>query len=294
MSKANQELVSTGRDDQVTAFKMPDFQYAAMARLILYRLIHNRDIKIVITSRGTTTGTGKTTLAIILARWIHKVANDIFGRSGEWSAQDRAFVDVWEYLDKYKKASRGEVLITDELEYLADNRRSMTHENVYFSQAWSILRYKNVITIGTAPGMHQLDKRIPENADIWINVMTQGRANTYYLTVDDFTGEPVEKRFKMRGYRETILWWPLPESDPDFSYLHEEKQDLGVPGQNSDAPDVYEESDLEDARREVKRRVTIELLESVSQGKLDLTQAEIGDMVGYSQQNVAKIKREAL
>lgn len=290
--KTNQELVSTGRDNRVTGFKMPDFQYTAMGRLIIYRLIHDRDVKIVITSSGTTTGTGKTTFAIILARWVNMIANEIYGLDTAWKAKEFSFMDVWDYLNKYKNADPGDVLLTDELEYLADKRRSMSNQNVFFSQAWGMLRYKNVVTIGTAPGMHSLDKRIPENADIWINVITTGRANTYYLTVDDFSGEPIEQRFKINGYKETLLWIPLPESDPDYRYMKGLKDDIGVPGIDDNEREIFDESDINDAQRTIKRQIAIDLLKR--QEDLGLTQAEIGDIVGYSQQNIYKIKREEL
>lgn len=288
----NDEMVSTGKDNQVTAFKMTDFQYTAMGKLILHRLLHDRDVKIVITSSGTTTGTGKTTLAIIIARQIHRLVKDLFDKNYEWDAKKQSFIDVWEYLEAYEKAQKGDILITDELEYLADRRRSMTHGNVYFSQAWAMLRYKNVITIGTAPGLSPLDKRIAENSDIWINVITQGRANSYYLRIDDFEYLLRRKRFKVQGFKESLLWGPLPENDPDYKYLKNTKRDIGVPGLDNETEEALTETDIEEAERDIKRNVAINLLEK--QDELGLTQAEIGDIVGYSQQNIYKIKREEL
>lgn len=292
--KTNEGTFSTGRDGKVTSFKIRQFAYTTLGRFIIYRLMNDRDLKMVITSSGNTTGTGKTTLAIILARLIHGLVQDIFDREDEWQAQKNAFMDVWDYLEKYKNANPGDILITDELEYLADNRRSMSSQNVYFSQAWAMLRYKNVVTIGTAPGLYQLDKRIAEHADIWINVLTTGRANTYYLTIDDMTGEHVKKRLKLNGYKESLVWGPLPEDDEDYSYLTSLKDDVGVPGIEQWEEENFSEADIEDAKRDIKRQIAVNLLQSVEDGKLNLTQAQIGEIVGYSQQNIYKIKREEI
>lgn len=253
--------------------------------------MHNRDLKLVITSKGNTTGTGKTTLAIHIARFCNRVANDVFDRNITWSAKEFSFMNVNEYLQQYRDAPAGTPLITDELEFLADRRRSMSNQNVYFSQAWEMLRYRNIITIGTAPGLWDLDKRIPENTDIWINVVERGRANPYYLQVNDFTGEIMRKRLKLNGYRETIKW-PALDGDSDFEYLNETKREIGVPGL-SQTKDITKE-DLKEAKRTELENITINLLERKQEGEIHLTQAEIGDIVGRSQQWVATVKRENL
>jgi hypothetical protein len=286
------QMVIRGKNNNVTAFRIPSLEKTALGKLILYRLLNDRDIKILITSKGTTTGTGKTTLAIWLSRWINGVANTIFDRNYKWSAENETFVDVWEYLQAYNETLPGVPLITDELEYMADRRRSNSHENVYFSQAWGVLRYRNVVTIGTAPGLSTLDKRIPENADLWINVQYTGKANTYYLTVDDFTEQPVRKRLKINGYRESIYWPDCDDDDPDYRFLQGRKEDIGIPGLTSD--DSYDEQDVKEEKRNLKTQMVVGLLKEKEKGRLSLTQKEIGDIEGinWSQQNVAKIKGE--
>lgn len=284
------DLVSTDRDGNLTGFFFPDFVYTLLARIIIFRLLEDRDIKIIITSRGKTTGTGKTTLAILLAKWINEVRNELFGMNKSWYAEEYAFMNVWEYLRKYRQADKGDPLISDELEYMFDNRRSMSNQNTKGTQAWSILRYKNVATIGTAPGLSDLDKRIPEGADIWINVQEKGRANVYYLTVHDFEQTPIYKRLEMGDFKEVLLWNEI-EKDDDYQYLKQSKKDIGVPGVD-DMGNSVSEADIDTKETEVKRGVVIELLKLKEEGIFDGTQSDIGDVVGYKQPNVAKIKRE--
>lgn len=293
ISDNNKNLVRTGKGGKINAFYMTDFQYTILGRLIIYRLMNNRDIKIVITGKGKSTGTGKTTLAILLAKWVNSVRNDLFNKDYIWKAKDYAFMDVYEYLEKYSTANKGDCLITDELEFMADRRRSMTHKNVYFSEAWQVLRYRNVVTIGTCPHLSDVDKRIPETADIWINVVQRGRGNVYYMQMNDFDWNMEYKRTKILGYRETIRWKDL-DNDKDYQWLSKHKEDLGVPGISKE--DNITKEDIKKTKKEIKRDITIELLKLVEEKDLKrtVTQADIGDAVGYSQQNIAKIKREEL
>lgn len=290
-SNSDESLVMTGKRDRVTGFRVPDFQYSALGRLILFRLLNDRDMKIIITSSGSTTGTGKTTLAIHLSRWIRQVSNELLSTDSGWNAEEYSHMDLYEYFKGYKRSKAGDAILLDEIEYAADRRRSMSHENVKLSQAWSILRYKNVATVSTLPTVTMLDSRLMELADVWINVIYPGRANTYYLTVDDFNGHVIRKRLKHDGYRESIMWDKIPESDADYDYLKNEKRDLGIPGLD-DSNNVTVE-DLKDAKREVKKQAVIKMLQMKQAGELQATQADIGDVVSWSQQNVAKIKRES-
>lgn len=283
---------------EVTGFRVRDFQYMTIGKFILNRLLNNRDVKMLITSSGNTTGTGKTQLAIILSRTIAKYAQEIYGSNYDWNAEDHSFMNVYEYLEKYEGAQEGEVLITDEMEYLADNRRSMSNQNVHFSQAWQMLRYKNVVTVGTAPSMANLDIRIPENTDIWINIVFPGLANVYYISMDDFTGERKFKRLKQMGFVETIRWKPI-DGDEDYETLTNMKANVGIPGMTDNEEDeIFEEQDMEQARKKTEKEVvrdhTIRLLEMKQEGEISLNQEEIAELVDRSQQYVSKIKRKEI
>lgn len=279
-------LIHKGKRDQINAFNMVDFQYSALGRLIIYRLISNRDMKILITSKGSTTGTGKTTLAIHLCRWIRNIANELFNENIQWNTDDYGMVDMYDYFESYKESKPGDALLLDELEYTADKRRSMSNQNLAFTQAWSILRYKNVVSVATMPTLSMVDKRTIELADVWINVTMKGRANTYYLTFDDMELEPVRKRLKINGYRESIIWPDL-EGQEDFEALHEEKEDLGIPGLSREKQ--ITEQDLNEKEKEVVESVAKELLEN--ENEHNFSQEEIGEIVGRSQQWVSKLKR---
>ncbi|MFB6198895.1 MAG: hypothetical protein ABEI52_11625, partial [Halobacteriaceae archaeon] len=128
------------------------------------RQADNRDVKMLITARDAQTGTGKTTLAIQLAKW--------FDRHG-WDTS-KATLDGSEYVDRYTDLEPGEVLVGDELEQMADSRRSMSEQNVTLTQFWSTMRAWQVSTVTTLPSVAMVDKRLKELADLRINVTRRG------------------------------------------------------------------------------------------------------------------------
>lgn len=287
----DKDYVLTGDRGQLNSVKIPDLQYTNLGKLIIYRLMHDRDVKILITGAGKTTGTGKTTLALQLAKWVNSVRNELFDVNHEWSAEDYSFMDVWEYLERYKESKPGDCLITDELEYMTDNRRWMTNQNVKFSQAWSILRYKNVVTIGTAPGLGDLDKRTKETADVWIRVMRRGVAHPYYMTYNDFENEPMNFRMRKGSFKEAISWGPM-DGDPDYEWLKEEKQEMGVPGIDDSEKKRLDQSDLREKERQVRNEAVREFLKiNASQGS-PFQQKDIANACGVSPQQVSKLKLE--
>lgn len=300
MSKADTDtnkVKISNNDGSIRGFQVDKFQYTSIGKLILHRLFNNRDVKILITSKGNTTGTGKTQLAIILAKVINAYIPEIYGRSYQWDAIDYSFIDVYEYLNKYKNAENGDILITDEMEYLADKRRSMSHENVHFSQAWQMLRYQNVVTIGTAPSMANLDIRIPENTDIWINIQFPGYASVYYVTMDDFTGELIFKRFKQFGFVESIRWDAI-DDDLDYQKLSQKKKDIGVPGIDENEDEKLDKEDLKQGKKktekELTKEFTLNLLRMKEAEIINISQEEMAQLVDRSQQYVSKVKRTAL
>lgn len=188
-----------------------------LIRFLVNRIKYNRDAKVLITSRNSETGTGKTTLAVIIAKLI-----DMNG----WS-HEKQFFDAQDYMQYYRKAESGSVLILDDMQFMADSRRGTSHENVRLSQYWSIMRTRNVISIATLPTNSLLDKRFLELADVRINVIKRGQATPYRIVVNDFTGKVTQWRFRFEnGTKETIYFKSM-DDDPDYREV-ERKKDIFV------------------------------------------------------------------
>lgn len=287
MSIAKHELESPTLEKPTKDYWFTEeFCDTALGKFITYRLVENRDVKIIITSHGSTTGTGKTTLAVVLAREIDRIARHIHDGLDPWEAKEYSFMDVNEYLNKYKEANPGRVLISDELETMVDNRRSPSHQNVFFTQAWQMLRYKNVITLGTAPGVHTLDKRIMQTADVWINVLAKGYAIPHYVSAHDFTGDPIYKRFTLGDRKSWVRWDKI--EDADYQYMKNMKKDVGVPGMGKQV----DEEDLKEAKRNEKMEMAKNLIRKNLENDSPLSQEEMAEITGWSQPKISQIKRE--
>lgn len=293
--RTNDLILKLNSDGDVVERYLSDLQKSSFMKVILYRLIKNRDCKILISSSGNTTGTGKTTLAVILSRIIDRFSSELLGKPQGWSAEDFAFTSGYEYVNKYKDGDEGDVLITDEMEVMLDNRRSMSKSNVEVTQRLQTMRFKNIVTIATLPGIWSVDKRVLHNFDLWINVTQQGRANIYLISVNDFTGQLEYKRLRVDGIRESLVWLPL-INDNDKNHLDELKENV-----HEDEDGFGDnETNLRDNLIKNKKINAVELLILNDINDMGMTQSDIAKLIPseendkehMSQQWISRVKKE--
>lgn len=243
------------------------------------RLAENRDAKIIITAKNSATGLGKSTLALLIAKWI----------DDDFSAEEQVFINVQDYVDAYLNAEPGTALILDEIEAGADSRRAMSHDNVNLSKAWASLRFKNVVTIATLPTTTMLDKRLMELSDLWINVLKKGVAQPYFIWINDFNNnmKTVATKHPETKQTEVLLWDKI--DDEDFRYM-EKLKETDVFGDSEKRYDYSEvKNKMDEARREKRNEAIKELYE-----KTNLSQAQIGnfDFIDIRQQQVSQVINE--
>lgn len=258
--------------------------FGTMGRDARRKLRTDNDIKILIVGKNSQTGIGKTTLAVQLCRWID-------GTKNGWSAEDKAFVDVDEYMQAHLQMNKQSCLMLDEIEAGADRRRAMSHENVQLSQAWMTLRARNIGTVATLPSTQSLDKRMLSLADYWVLVRRRGVAQPYKVNVNDFNGKIQRQEL---GDGEMIKFSDLPDGDPDKEYLDSIKDDMVyelVGNEDTEKITVGEHKKklnkaTEDARREFRDK----FVKAVYR-ESDLSTYDIADLDGVdvSQQMVQKI-----
>lgn len=220
---------------------------SVLARFILHRLNKGRDVKILIIARGAATGTGKSTLAVLINHWVHSLfqcpecrfenehgllvggfftpdhdecprcgTTEVIQRPG-WNAEEQSYIDIWDYADYYSnRSSPGDAMLLDEAEDGLDNRRSMSGSNVEVSRIWSALRFKNCVSVTTMPSILHVDKRMEELADVLITVQERGRAIADWLWLNDSEREVWTPPMKSEwGHREEIFFDSL-ENDPEY------------------------------------------------------------------------------
>jgi len=225
----------------------------------------NRDLKIIITSRDSQTGTGKTTLGLWLA--LHF---DVHG-----FGPDQVTLHPREFLKLYKENTAGSVIIMDEAEQL-DARRSMSQKNVDFWNLWQTMRYRQITSILTLPTRSALDKRGLELSDIWIQVTERGFARVHEVGVGDYDGQTQPTLIESIEF-------------PDVSYLKlkdavdEKKVQLVEEGEEFIESEA-ETIDIEADRIEQRNKAIRAVYETA-----DVTQKELGEAHGITQQQVNNI-----
>lgn len=249
-----------------------DHDHNRLQRLYEQRRKDGRTLLVIIIARDAATGTGKTTLAVQLAK--------TWDRNG-WTA-DRATLDPSEYARQYTDddTPKQSCILLDEAEQAADNRRSMSNQNVKLSHLWATMRYREIYSIVTLPSASMLDKRLKELADVKIVVHSRGTAVAYKTKIDDHSGE-------YRARRLCRLRWDPLDNDPEYQRLTQKKADRM---RNYADSFSYTDDDADDApdpktvRRDYRNAVLTDAYE-----RTDLTQQQLADVFDLSRSAVSKI-----
>jgi len=254
----------------------PDHPMCELNRLIENRKRDNRTLLGSIVARDAATGTGKTTLAVQLAKTLDE---------NGWTA-DMATLDPDTYAEKYTSddTPKQSCLLLDEAEQAADNRRSSSHGNVKLSHLWATMRYKEVYSLTTLPSASMLDKRLKELADLYIVVVERGVAVVYQTKVDDTEGENYLRRLHR------VRWQPL-DDDPEYQKLTEKKAErMENYSENYAYGDDEEEIDPDQVRHEAEMEKRNELIRSMdAHGYM---QKEIAEVVDLDRSTVSRILNE--
>lgn len=255
--------------------------FGTLGRDAKRKLESDNDIKIIIQGANSQTGIGKTTLAILLCRYIDP----------EWNAEEKAFVDVQEYLNAHLDYPKGSALLLDEIEAGADKRRANSQENVDLSQGWATLRARNVATVATLPSISMLDSRMLELADYWILVKRRGVAQPFKINVNDFAPSRTPQRKPLPG-DEHIRFPDLPSDDPDKEYLDAIKDEMVRDSGMRSVPLPEHKQKLEKAKEKARRAKRNEVIRDLH-ASADMTYANIGDLncIDLTKQAVGNIAR---
>lgn len=256
--------------------------FGTLGREIKNKLNSDNDAKVIIQGANSQTGIGKTTLAILLCRFIDP----------EWDAESKAFIDVQEYLNAHLDYPKGSALLLDEIEAGADSRRSTSTENVNLSQGWAKLRSRNIATVCTLPSISMLDKRMMELADYWVLVRKRGVAQPYRIEVNDFAPHRAPSRQAFDG-EEHIRFADLPDDDPDKRYLDSIKDDHIRGDSLASIPVPEHEKKLKQAKQESRKEMRNEMMRDMY-SKLDVSYADISNLetVDMTKQGVGVIIRD--
>jgi hypothetical protein len=274
--------VDTGESQQTVGVDdIPEsLRSSALHQAYIERFADGRDMRVIISADNSATGVGKTTLAVFLALlW------DVWG----WTAE-KGTLDPREFSVYYDEVRPGSVMLLDEAEQAIDRRRSMTQETLAIGHDFATKRYRQIFGILTLPSKDMIDARIADKlCDYWILVEETGRASVFRFEENAFTGKVYYKKV------ETIEWPPL-DGNPIYEQIEQKKHDrmTGKTQSRFVRRDEFEEA-LDNYWSKATAKRNYELINSMYEATqsddspVDLTQSQIGEIVGMSQSNVSKI-----
>jgi len=240
------------------------------------RLSAGRDMHVIVTASAET-GVGKTTLAVTIALlW-----------DMNWWTAEKATLDPREYEALYDEVAPGSVLLLDEVQDAVDSRRAGSRDNVNLSQAFATKRYRQIFGVMTAPSKGWVDGRIGEDsADYWIQAQEtdtgqpKGEAKVYRLKNNEHYEQSYSKR------TETISW-PKLDWHPEFQKLHRKKVESKEGQTESEyVPRSEHKEMLEKIEKETARSRDNWWIQQLYD-ETDMSQGDIGDILGISQQAVS-------
>jgi hypothetical protein len=254
---------------------------------IVHKLKNDNDAKVLIVGKNSQTGIGKTTFAIHLCKYLDQTDE-------AWSAEDKAFIDIPEYIEAHMEHKKGSCLMLDEIEAGADSRRATSSDNVNLSQAWATMRAQNIATVATLPSVSMLDNRMLELADYWVLVKKRGIAQPYKVVVNDFNGRVQRKPLNANddGQGEHIMFPDLPASDENKGYLDDIKDDTvwSLASSSVKLSKAEHEKKKERAVEKAKKAKRDEMIREIY-ATTDFSTTDLSnfDWVGLSQSQVSQV-----
>ncbi|WP_197428673.1 winged helix-turn-helix transcriptional regulator [Halapricum sp. CBA1109] len=227
-------------------------------------------------------GSGKTTLAMRLAEYMD--------RTEEGFTKHKATLSAQELTEAYTRESPRSALLLDEGQAAASNRRAMSGVNEALRQIVGMGRVEQKYLILTAPGVHQIDSDIRAMADVWVFVRELGEAQIFRVKYNPFENHELTSDWG------TIRWpGELPgDLEQVYDELTAEKR-RRLRGKGEDGEGYVEASEVDDQIRQAKKAARQEkrdeLLNSLYENG-EMTQQELGEMVGLSRSRVADILSE--
>jgi hypothetical protein len=202
-------------------------------------------IGIAASSRTPISGTGKTTLAVRLAR--HFDASD-----GGFDAQKKAALSSEAVSEDLipKLPARSSIIFDEAQGTLSsdgvDSRRAMANAVVDMARSAAQFRKRQHTLLVVSQSSDWIDSRMMDLLDRLIIIQERGRAVVYDHYRDDLPNSGESREYTPA--KEEISWKALPDDDPDYQALDRMKEEAGGQG---GAGDGEEDISLTKAQQKV-------------------------------------------
>lgn len=273
---------------------LPDtFAFSTTGRLILNRLLNDRELKVLITAKSAGTGLGKTTLAIGICRWATRMLNRVGQLDNyRWDPEADAHIRAFPYANRMGElnSSHNPPQLADELGGQAGKLDYHSEGNKKLKEIWSEYRHKNILSIGTLPTNAMLDKDLKILADMWIHVVDRGYALSSMWLWHDFDERLVRVPVRRPdGAQEAIRFRDIGNTSvfKEVTEMKENKHDADHEAEEYIPPEDVDKM-IEDAVKDAKQQQRDEMIMRMAE-QSDLRTKDIGEIAGISRSRVSQI-----
>lgn len=251
-----------------------DFEETPFYEQYTDRVENDRELTALISDYYADRGTGKTTAAVRFARKTD--------RTEEGLTPEKVTNSAEMFTDAYVQQPKGAALVFDEAEAGVNARKAMTNVNQHLNEKVSMGRVGEKYSFYTMPDINQIDKQVRKLAHYWVLIRRRGRARIYKLENNPFEDETYTKPVC------DITWDALPDDDPAFQKLDEQKWDKLEDEQKKHISIREAQERVEKARKEERTEARNDFIKATHSRDL-LTESQIGDIVDLSQSQVNRI-----
>ena len=235
----------------------------------------NRDLKIFVTDSDAGTGTGKTTLSLILGYRFdtHKFTDN------------NTTMKVNEATDKYVELPEKSGLVFDELGNQADKYRQGSKVNRALNNIVNLGRVYQKYIIFNHSSISEVDRELRKKGDVWISIIHRGKARVHKINWSEY------KEKLTTPIMEIMTWKPiqLEKNEDIYKHLAKRKKSI-VMEKGSDELISKKELNkrLKQAKKEAKRKKRDKIIKNLY-NQADLSQRDIAEIVDLSNSTVNNI-----
>lgn len=245
--------------------------------------------RIIIDAEDAATGSGKTGLAVTLARLLGEAFQYELRRE-DFTLSGKKYLDRWR---EHPGAEQPSVVVLDELGGAGAGhaRRAMSGQNVDLGNSWQLMRKKRIVSIVTLPHWSKADKDMRMQADY--RLWAKRRPIGYFIPFRVKSSFD-EGSVRTKGYEDVDqIAFPNVDrlGDPLYEHVTAEKDEL-LDSQYFDADKLYDEDeeeevvDPEDVRREEQIKQALRLVEPWSDDS-GMTYLEAAQKLDYGKSWIA-------
>lgn len=246
------------------------------------RVRNNQDLLVLIDDHHNRRGTGKTVLSLGLA--------EAMDRTDEGLTAAKCAISPDVLIDNYTSKPRGSSLVLDEAEVSTSKYEAGTATNRAIRELTSMGRIEQKYVFLNCPNMGEIDRDLKALVDVWIMVEEKGRAIVHFVGYNPY------KEHALTPKVQELRWTDLTDDRLRAVYdeLTAEKRahlrgdgDTGTQMIDTDDHEQEVQQAVQRAEKETRDEYIRRLAETT-----DLSQEDIGDVVGLSRSRVADILAE--